>query len=63
MRRRALKEMVAGGSPQQVAELPMLALSNEFFGNALAEIPVDQREAWISQLPADRAAWARSVNK
>ncbi len=41
----------------------MLALSNEFFRNALAEIPVDQREAWISRLPADRAVWARSVNK
>lgn len=63
MRRRALQEMAAGVSPQQVAALPMLALSNEFFRNALAGIPADQRAAWISQLPADRAAWARSVEE
>jgi hypothetical protein len=63
MRRRALQEMAAGVSPQQVAALPMLALSNEFFRKALAGIPADQRAAWISQLPADRAAWARSVEE
>lgn len=63
MRRRAFQNMADGATPQQVAALPTLALSNEFFRNALAQIPADQREPWIRQLPADLAAWARSVDE
>lgn len=60
-RRRAVIELASTATPQQVADLPVSALSDGFFRNALSGRPSDQRSAWISQLPADRAAWARSA--
>ena len=64
MRRRALVQMVSSGNPEQlnaVAGLPFTDLSDELFRRALGQLPPDQRDSWISSLPASHAAWAKSV--
>jgi hypothetical protein len=63
LRRTALVEFAGSATPQEVASLPPLALSNEFFERVLSRLPPDKRDEWIAQLPADRAAWARSIQE
>jgi hypothetical protein len=60
--RAAVVELAQTATPRQVADLPFGALSDEFFREALSGRGAEQRDAWISSLPADRAAWARSVS-
>lgn len=60
--RAAVVELASSATPRQVADLPFSALSDEFFREALSRRAAGQRATWISSLPADRAAWARSVN-
>ncbi|MFC7336889.1 hypothetical protein ACFQY0_06850 [Haloferula chungangensis] len=63
MQRRALVYLAKGATPQEVAELPFLGLSDEFFRIALFHLPANQQDAWIAGLPADRREWAESQRK
>ena len=67
--RRAANEALASNLRSQqfedlakrASQLPISELSNQFFQNALTGKTQEEQEAWINQLPADRAAWARDA--
>ncbi|MBK1881882.1 hypothetical protein JIN85_05620 [Luteolibacter pohnpeiensis] len=67
MRRAAIEVYVVSSSEDRnalatrISQLPLSELSDQIFRKALSRIPAEDQAMWISRLPSDQAAWARSV--